>query len=139
MNFELLVTLLITVVVAALGWFVVNHLSSKREREAKRREMIVQYLLEAWRRLENASNRNDNSYSKSLESVIADIQLLGTKKQVELAQHFAEEFAQHREAGLDSLLNDLRSDLRKELKLEIASIRTKHLRIINDSDIKQNS
>jgi len=98
--------------------------------------MRVQYLLDAWRSLANATNRKDNSRSNELESAIEDIQLLGTDKQIKLAIRFAEEFARNNKADLDELLNDLRSDLRKELKLEIAANRIKHLRIASDSDKK---
>ena len=129
-NFELLLTLITTVLVAVAGWFIAHLFSSNRERDSKRREIRVQYLLDAWRRLENAVHREDNSYfRKDLETAIADIQLLGTNKQIELALIFAETFANNRGADLDELLNDLRDDLRSELLLEITTKKIKHLRV----------
>ena len=87
MDIGLLATLLITVIVAISGWFMVHRLSSRREREAKRRDLRVQYLIDAWRRLSYATgpNRLDSSKASDLETAIEDIQLLGSQKRVELA------------------------------------------------------
>ena len=138
MNLELLWPLVITSIIAILGWFTAHLLSSNRERAAKRREMRVHYLLDAWRRLENASNRYKNSRSADLESAIADIQLLGSDRQISLAHKFVENFVENKHALLDELLNDLRFDLRKELRLPTASKKIKHLRIITDSENNPN-
>jgi len=116
----LLVPLLVTTGVAILGWFVVNRLSLGRDRINKRRDLNVQYLIEAYRRLENASNRHllPEEHGRAVESAIADIQLFGSPTQVELATRFARGFAQSKNESLDNLLAELRSDLRKELALE---------------------
>ena len=134
MNLELLWPLLITSIIAIAGWFIAHLLSSNRERAAKRHEMRVHYLLDAWRRLENASNRYDNSQSAELESAIADIQLLGSDRQISLANEFAKSFAENKHAQLDELLNDLRFSLRKELRLPTASKKIMYLRITSDSE-----
>lgn len=116
----LLVPLLVTTGVAILGWFVANRLSVRRDRINKRRDLRVQYLIEAYRRLENASNRNllPEEHGRALESAIADIQLFGSPAQIELAIRFARGFAQSKNESLDNLLAELRSDLRNELALE---------------------
>jgi hypothetical protein len=134
MNYESLIPLLITTFVAVTGWYIAHRLSANRERDAKRREMRVQYLFNAWRKLENSSNRQDNTYANELESAIADIQLLGTNKQIILAQEFSTEFATKKIGDLDKLLDDLRTDLRKELRLDMTSTNIKHLRILKDPD-----
>jgi hypothetical protein len=51
------------------------------------------------------------------ERSIADVQLFGSPKQVQLAREFAKNFARDGNASLDSLLNELRNALRKELNL----------------------
>lgn len=131
MDINLLFTLLVTVVVAIAGWFLVHHLSSNRERAAKRRDVRIQYLIEAWRRLENAVDRKDNpKYAVDLEAAISDIQLFGSRAEVELAQEFAEVLAEDKSASVDELLEALRNDLRKELRLEIVPRGIKHLRIL---------
>jgi hypothetical protein len=53
-----------------------------------------------------------------MESAFADIQLFGSKKQVQLVEDFASEFSKANSALLDPLLNSLRQDLRKELGYE---------------------
>jgi len=137
MNISLLIPLLITSIVVIIGWFTVNWLSSNRDRANKRRDLRVQYLIEAWRRLENATGRSDDSRSADLETAIADIQLFGSPRQIELAQKFANELASRRESNLDELLADLRQNLREELKLETASQNIKHLRITSNSEPKR--
>ena len=119
MNSLPLLTLLIPTVVAIVSWFVGSWLSVRRDRANKRRDLRVQYLIEAYRRLVTASNRDPSpSQFVDLESAVDDIQLFGTPKQVSAAQEFAHNMADNREASLDELLADLRSDLRKELKLD---------------------
>lgn len=129
----LLVPLLVTTGAAISGWFVANRLSVRRDRMNKRRDLRVQYLIEAYRRLENASNRDvlPTEHERALESAIADIQLFGSPTQVELAKGFAGQFARDKNASLDDLLAELRSDLRKELALESVSGAPVILRIIS--------
>ena len=65
-----------------------------------------------------------------VEKAIADIQLLGTSYQVELARTFASDFVENRSASLDSLLSELRKDLRRELDLEETSSNTIFFRYV---------
>ena len=114
-----MLTLLVPTVVAIVSWFVGSWLSVRRDRANKRRDLRVQYLIEAYRRLVTASNRDPSpSQFVDLESAVDDIQLFGTPKQVAAAQEFARKMAQHHEASLGGLLADVRADLRKELKLD---------------------
>ena len=53
--------------------------------------------------------------AKKLESAVADTQLLGTPRQVELAHKFATEYATNKCADAEDLLSDLRNALRQEL------------------------
>jgi len=131
MDVKLLLTLISSAVMAIAGWFVVHQLSLRRERTAKRRDLRVQYLIDAWRKLANAANRTDNSRTNDIEGAIADIQLFGSAKQIDLAQKFATEFAKKGGALLDELLEELRDDLRNELKLGSIAVNIKSLRIIN--------
>jgi len=116
MNSSSPLTFLLPTVVAIVSWFVGSWLSVRRDRANKRREMRVQYLIEAYRRLEAAGHRPlVPPYSTDMESAIADIQLFGSPTQVTAARKFAFEMAEQGQASLDDLLADLRSDLRKEL------------------------
>ena len=92
--------------------------------------MRINYLINAWRSLESASNRENNDFLENFETSIADIQLFGTKKQIELAQKFAVELSENKSANNLDLLIDLRNDLRKELQLEKVPDIFKFLRIV---------
>lgn len=94
----------------------------------QKKEVTIKFLVQAWERLEKASNRQDNSYNTDIETAIADIQLFGTKRQIELAQQFAEEIARNKESSTLELLILLREDLRKELRLEEVPRKFKFLR-----------
>lgn len=93
-------------------------LERRRDRANHRRDLRVEYLLTAYRNLEHASSRDltDDS-ARRVEEAIADVQLLGTPHQVDLAVDFAERFVAGHGANLDGILDDLRDDLRTELNL----------------------
>ncbi len=107
----------------------------RRDRVNHRRDLRVEYLLSAYRTLEHASSRalTDDS-ARHIEEAIADVQLLGTPHQVDLAVTFTEQFAAEKGADLDSLLDDLRTDLRAELDLGPVSRPRKVLRIETEPD-----
>ncbi|MGH6789087.1 MAG: hypothetical protein ACRECC_05335 [Pseudolabrys sp.] len=109
----------VTFLVAALGWWAGHYFSSRRDLTNERRKLRITYLLEAYRRLESASNRdNPSEVWPKMESAIADIQLLGSSYQVSLARQFSLSMAQDGTAPLDQLIFDLRQSLRAELQLE---------------------
>lgn len=119
MNFTLFLPLILTAALAVVGWYAVHRLSMNRDQENKRRELRIQYLLEAYRRLENSSDRRDLSpYARDIESALADIQLLGSKDQVQLAHEFAVSMAKDQTASLDPLVANIGSELRRELGLD---------------------
>jgi hypothetical protein len=131
MNWGLLFPLLVTTVIAVAGWWVAHSTATKRDQANKRRDLRIQYLIDAYRRLESVSNRDENSpeWAQGLESAIADIQLFGSAGQVALAKKFATDMAGKSQASADDLLNDLRRDLREELNLESVPSDVKFLRI----------
>ncbi len=131
MNYNLLIPLLVTTTVAILGWFAAHQLTAARDRANKRRDLRVQYLLDAYRKLEAASNREckTEADARQLESAVADIYLFGTSFQVSKVKEFVETFAQTGGASTDSLLADLRRDLRRELRMEAVADGVKYLRI----------
>jgi hypothetical protein len=137
MNWQLLTPLLITTLVAIIGWFAVHRLNAARDRVNKRRDLIVGYLIQAYRQLESCSNRDATlSDMRTVESAISDIQLLGSAEQVRLAQKFAEEFAASGNASADELLAVLREDLRLELSLKKVPRAMKYLRVVLDEKPK---
>ena len=134
MNWSLLVPMLVTTFVAIAGWMAVHRLSAARDRANKRRDLRVQYLIDAYRKLETAGNRTGSivNYAGAFESAVADIQLFGSPEQVLLARTFALDFAAHGTAPLDPLLNSLRKDLRHELALPAIAETITYLRITDE-------
>jgi hypothetical protein len=120
MNWQLLGPLLITTAVAGGSWFVGHALAARRDRGNKRRDQRIGYLIEAYWRLESSARRRDQLDPSMFESAIADIQLFGTARQVELVQALIAEFATEGGAMMDDLIQDLRRDLRAELQLVCA-------------------
>jgi hypothetical protein len=124
MNNDLIIQCIITVI----GWIVVYIFAIRQNTQIKKKEVTIEYFIQAWGKLEKSSNRKDNRYNTEIETAIADIQLFGIKRQIELAQQFAEEIARNKESSTLELLVLLREDLRKELKLERVPRKFKFLR-----------
>ena len=104
-------------VLAALLAVALTHLfSSHRDRENRRREQRIGYLVSAFRGLSKA-NHHPRLFevAAEVEQAIADIQLFGTARQVQLARQFAIDLGTTQEADMDNLLNELRDSLRREL------------------------
>jgi hypothetical protein len=132
MDWKLFAQLFVTFVVAALGWWSAHALSARRDLANERRKLRVSYLIEAYRRLESGANSSDPKTKQSqLESAIADIQLLGSPSQVNMARHFAKSISENGESSLDELLYDLRNSLRTELQLECVDEKIVFLRFMN--------
>jgi hypothetical protein len=136
MNVGLLLTLLVTTIVAISGWWVVHSMEMNRDYTNKRRELRVQYLIDAYRSIESCTNRPGLTKDQChiLESAMADIQLFGTVKQAKLAKDFIRDVAENQTGQADTLLEDLRDDLRKELKLESTPGDIVFLRFSRDKD-----
>jgi hypothetical protein len=137
LNWPLLLPLLVTAGVAIIGWWVGHWFSMQRDRASKRRDMRLQFLMDAYRRLESASNRPLSAeYAPDFEKAIADIQLFGSVEQVRMTQNFVFAFAEKRSASMDDLLEGLRQALRKEIGLPEVTGRIAFLRIEFPKDKK---
>ena len=78
-----LIAFTLSPLVAVIGWFIAHRFNVYRDRRNKSHDMIIQYLLEAYRRLEAAANREKvEEQAAAFESAIADIQLLGSIQQI---------------------------------------------------------
>jgi len=118
MNWQLLIPLLITTVVAVAGWFAAHRLAASRDRANKRREMRVSVLIEAYRVLEFSVQRAYNAESSPpIERALADVLLLGSPVQTETALRMMRQFGTTQSVDWGPLLLDLRRDIRAELKL----------------------
>ena len=133
MNWQLLIPLLTTTLVAVAGWLVGHALNARRDRRNKRREIRVQYLVEAYRNLESGTCRgaiHGTEFAAPFESAIADIQLLGTNAQAQMAKELAGAIAAKQEnVSAGPLLMSLRDALREELDLGSINEEPVHFRL----------
>lgn len=133
MDWRLFIQLTATFVVTALGWWAAYYFSKRRDVENDRRKLRTEYLLDAYRRLQDSTHRrgNEEKYWATLESAISDIQLLGTPRQAKLAAQFALDMQQSNIGYLDELPLDLRNSLRRELNLEQLAEGSRVMRFYN--------
>jgi hypothetical protein len=109
----------IPAVVAVLGWFAAHQFNLYRDRQNKRRDLRIEFLLEAYRRLESAANRETKTEEQRLafETAVSDIQLLGSPEQVLATVNYLRKHAASGGAQIDEVLRLLRKDLRNEVGL----------------------
>ncbi|MGE0267152.1 MAG: hypothetical protein AB7S78_01670 [Candidatus Omnitrophota bacterium] len=107
----------IPAIVVALITLVCSHqFAAWRDRENKRREQRIKYLVDVFRSLAKA-NHHPRIYevADDVEQAVSDIQLFGNKKQIVSVQKLVNELVSQKSADLDALLTELRKSLRKEL------------------------
>ena len=113
-------SIIIPAIIIILGWYAVHYLNTERDRQNKLRDIRIQYLIEAYRSLANSAQRppeKNSPYFRQIEAAVADIQLFGTKSQIEKVHIMLAEYPKTATLPLDPLLNDLRNILRTELNL----------------------
>lgn len=121
----------ISIVLSLLGWLVAHYFTSKRDLSNKKREIKIGYLIDVYKKLENAIQRPPKIVFFDLENVVMAIQLFGSKEQILLAKKIANDLSNNGSADLQSLLLDLRKTLRKELNLEKTDESIQFLRMQN--------
>lgn len=133
-----LLSVFVSAVVIGAGWVVVHALNMRRDTLAKRRDLRVQYLIEAYRKLENNAGRINAlpEVRRAFESAVADIQLLGTRSQIDALLEFLQQFKDNPNGNIDPVLKLLRDDLRKELNLE-KNVQPVHQFRFKEQDSKQ--
>lgn len=109
---QVVIPALVALAVVAMTHILTGH----RDLQNRRREQRIVYLVNAFRGLSKA-NHHPRLYevAEELEQAIADLQLFGTPKQIQLARKFATDLGTTQEADMDDLLNELRNSLRQEL------------------------
>lgn len=117
--------------VLVVGWSVSHRRALERSLAAQRRELRVRFLIDAYQRLEYASNRSSLSREAKaeIERTFADIHLFGTPRLLEVAQSIMKEWASQGGASLSPLLEELRQSLRSELCLEPVPREIRQLRL----------
>ncbi|HPG70279.1 MAG TPA: hypothetical protein PLO37_25840 [Candidatus Hydrogenedentes bacterium] len=115
MSNQLLVPLLISTLVAILGWIVGHKLNARRDRINKHREMRLQYLVSAYQKLTNSAGKEIKSGSDEARwqaEAVSDIQLLGTQQQIDCLLA-----AMVPGGDINPVINLLGNELRDELGL----------------------
>lgn len=115
LNPDLLIPLIVTTTFGLFGWFVTHLLSSERDRAIKRRELRTERLIRAFGALLDLKAYSDPStrpvdVARNAESALSELQLFGTKKQLQLLKRI--------QYDVEPLVDELQNDLRSELKLE---------------------
>jgi hypothetical protein len=114
MNWELIASSAVVVI----GWFIGRYFEAKRDRANKSRDIRVEYLLKSYRGLARlAIHREFAPVAEDVEAAVADIQLLGTPKQVGMIRSHVQDWAEGKETAFDDLMFCLRTELRKELEM----------------------
>jgi hypothetical protein len=129
----LALTIIGSVCVAAIAAVLAHRLTSHRDQMNRRSDLRIQYLLTAYRTVADTAHRDLDPGSPSVrtfEQGLADIQLLGSKKQAERAVEVGKALAENGRAEMDELLLSLRDDLRDELKLEPLARPPFHIRVV---------
>jgi hypothetical protein len=117
---RLLVSVSVPAGVAVGGWFLAHWLGARREVSNKRREIRLKGLEAAYTRLAMAAQRDwTEDRKRDFEAFVAEIQLYGTPKQIELMTKIVGAFIRREPVvSFDALLEELRNSLRKELRME---------------------
>lgn len=108
---------------AFVGGFVVHRLTLRREAVSARRTQRVTFLLDAYRKLIDASERDILSSQRrdNLEGALADVMLLGGQHEIQAADRYQRDFVEGKGSSLVPVNESLRRSLRSELDLpEIA-------------------
>ena len=129
----------VTVALAVIGWLTAHIFTERRTLAAKRRDISLEHLIDAYRILTNEiSHRTlDLERNRKLENLLSDIQLFGSKEQVDLARALAKEVAAGQSFELDPLINNLRDDLQNQLRLDPVVGNVKWLRFGPSEDDSQ--
>ena len=118
---EQLIAACVAAVVAVAGFVATHWLTSRRDLYNEKRRIQINFMIEAYRKLESSSCRGSDRdrYSDQFESAVADVQLLGSPYQVEVARRIALEVGSGSGelVRINDLLNVLRNGLRAELGL----------------------
>lgn len=124
------VKLIVAIVIAIIGWIVIGWINSRRDNTNKRRELVVEHLINAYRILTQEIGRRETTQESMVkfENLMTEIQLFGSKEQIKLARKISGETAENGRSEIDPLIDSLRKSLREELLLEVVDDKTIWLR-----------
>ena len=113
----------IPIVTAIAGLIGGHFFTNRRESLKRKKEMRIEYLVNAYRKLEKGASPTSADYSAGeFESAISDIQLFGSGEQVILAHRFCEAASKGDGSLLQELLENIRKELREELEVKNSNL-----------------
>ena len=117
---SVMIPLLAALLGAGLGGTVVHFLTKSRDSLNQRRTLRIEYLINAYRALENSGDRTSVTPEqvRGAEIAISDIVLLGHRREIEVAEEVLSEISANSGGSILPLARALRASLRRELKLE---------------------
>lgn len=127
----------------AIVAFVNHRLTMGRERRKRFEDLTLQRRIDAYKKLERASQTGPDASLASevrekllvdFESAYAETLLLGTRREIELAQELAARLASSDSSALIPLLDEIRRNLRSDMGLETVSIGEKRFLRFHRSD-----
>ncbi|MDP9048546.1 MAG: hypothetical protein M3N14_10440 [Bacteroidota bacterium] len=117
-------SLIITSALTLVGFFIVGQINACNDKKNKLREVKINYLIDAYTKLANGSQRpiNAANYHRDFESAIAQIQLFGSAAEISSLDSAINNSMQisNRDTAklnIDHVLIALRNSLRKEMDL----------------------
>jgi len=124
------IKIIVTILLAVVGWLIGHHFTSRRDIANKRRELVIAHLIETYRIITNEVSHREESDERNLklENLLSDIQLFGSQEQVAIAKKLADDVAAGGVFELSDLIVSLRKDLRSQLNLPPISGNVKWLR-----------
>ena len=118
--------IIVTVVLAAIGWIFGHYLSAKRDTKTKKRELVTEHLLKSFEAIAAFSAvvvgnvPGSRDIADNFNNAVTKIQLLGSSNQIRLVNEITEMMSERENINgesLEFLLCDLRKELRSELNL----------------------
>ena len=128
---QIFVSAFVALLVVGLG----HAFTVRRDRQNRRPEQRIGYLISVYRAFCKANNHPRlYEVADDVEQAIADVQLFGTPEQVSLVQRFADDLGKRQEASLNEILIELRDSLRAELRADPLEARQVWLRVGRKED-----
>lgn len=114
---------IIPIITAFAGLIGGHFFAGRRESLKRKKEIRVEYLVNAYRKLEKGAIPTSNDYSAGeFESAVSDIQLFGSGEQVILVHRFCESSSKGDGSLLQELLENIRKELRKEIGIKNSNL-----------------
>ena len=117
--------IIFTVIIAAVGWMVAHHFTSKRDTKNSRRMIRIEALSSCYKIFARAGidgvlvTKGDDGkvINKAIpvEDAVALVHLYGSQEQSDLASEYANQVGQTQNGDSTKLVNSLRRDIRRML------------------------